>query len=66
MTKPARKAAGKPVDRQEAQRQMVESAKQMPGVAEVMKVYGSIKQFGDTRSYQTSRLRYATGGNSDY
>lgn len=65
MVKSARKTTGKNTGRQEAQRQLIESAKRMPGVADVMEVYGSIRKFGEFRGYPTSRLRYATGGNSD-
>jgi hypothetical protein len=51
--------------RQAAQRELVERAKKLPGVADVAKVYRRLEPYTPaTTSQAVPKLRYAAGGNA--
>jgi hypothetical protein len=51
-------------DRQQVQRDLVEQARELPGVAEVMDVYGRLAAYTNlVVNVQPSQVRNATGGN---
>lgn len=53
-----------PNSNQGAQRELVERARSLPGVAEVMDVYGRLSAYTDVLvNVQPSQVRNATGGN---
>ncbi len=50
--------------RQEAQRDLMERARALPGVADVMEVYGRLTPYTNLLvNVQLSQVRNATGGN---
>lgn len=52
-------------DQQETQRDLVKRARALPGVAEVMDVYGRLAPYTNVLvNVQPSQVRNATGGNS--
>jgi hypothetical protein len=50
---------------QSAQRELVERGRALPGVAEVMDVYGRLAGYAKVINVQPSQVRNATGGNGD-
>jgi hypothetical protein len=59
------KLSARQSDRQKAQRAIVEQARGLPGVADVLDVYGRVSQYTDVLvNVQPSQVRNATGGNS--
>jgi hypothetical protein len=51
-------------DNQAAQRELVERARSLPGVAEVLDVYGRLSAYTNVMvNVQPSQVRNATGGN---
>lgn len=51
-------------DRQSAQRDLVEQARALPGVAQIMDLYGQLDQFTSVLvNVQPGQVRNATGGN---
>lgn len=51
-------------ERQDTQRELVESGLRLPGVAEAMDVYGSAQRHSPSVSQAAPTLHYATGANS--
>ena len=53
-----------PSDNQAAQRELVERAQSLPGVAELIQVYGRLSAYTNVMvNVQPSQVRNATGGN---
>lgn len=51
-------------ERQRAQRDLVEQARSMPGVAQILDVYGRLDQYTSVLvNVQPGQVRNATGGN---
>ena len=57
------KRQGKKIDKQEAQRELVERARSLPGVAEVMDVYIRLSPYTQFLNVQPGQVRNATGAN---
>jgi hypothetical protein len=53
-----------PSDNQAAQKEMVERARALPGVAEVVDLYGRLSTYTRFVNVQPSQVRNATGGNA--
>lgn len=54
-----------PSDNQAAQRELVERGRSLPGVAELLAVYGRLTAYTNVLvNVQPSQVRNATGGNS--
>lgn len=51
-------------DNQAAQQEMVEKARSLPGVAEVVDVFGRLSVYTQFVNVQPSQVRNATGGNA--
>lgn len=51
-------------DSQAVQHEMVEQARALPGVAEVIDLYGRLSAYARFVNVQHSRVRNATGGNA--
>ncbi|MGI9193637.1 MAG: hypothetical protein ACR2FO_03905 [Actinomycetota bacterium] len=54
---------GSASERQQIQRELLEEASKIPGVAEAMAAYASLEQYALQVGHATSTLRYATGAN---
>ena len=50
---------------QASQRKLVERGMKIPGVAEVIAVYGSLSHFATTHGHTSVRIFHAAGGNAD-
>lgn len=51
-------------DNQAEQQELVEQARSLPGVAEVMDVFGRLSAYTQFVNVQPSQMRNATGGNA--
>lgn len=51
-------------DNQAAQQEMVEKARSLPGIAEVVNVFGRLSVYTQFGNVQPSQVRNATGGNA--
>jgi len=51
-------------DNQAAQQEMVEKARSLPGIAEVVDVFGRLSVYTQFVNVQPSQVRNATGGNA--
>ena len=60
----AERKVGTPSDNQTAQQEMVERARALPGVAEVVDLYGHLNAYTRFVNVQPSQVRNATGGNA--
>lgn len=60
----AERKVGTSSDNQAAQQEMVERARALPGVAEVVDLYGRLSAYTRFVNVQPSQVRNATGGNS--
>lgn len=60
----AERKVGTSSDNQAAQQEMVERARALPGVAEVVDIYGRLSAYTCFVNVQPSQVRNATGGNS--
>ena len=60
----AERKVGTSSDNQAAQQEMVERARALPGVAEVVDLYGRLSAYTRFVNVQPSQVRNATGGNA--
>jgi len=60
----AERKVGPSSDNQAAQQEMVERARALPGVAEVVDLYGRLSAYTRFVNVQPSQVRNATGGNA--
>ncbi len=60
----AERKVGPSSDNQAAQQEMVERARALPGVAEVVDLYGRLSAYTCFVNVQPSQVRNATGGNA--
>lgn len=51
-------------DNQAAQQEMLEKARSLPGIAEVVDVFGRLSVYTQFVNVQPSQVRNATGGNA--
>jgi hypothetical protein len=52
-----------PNEEQAAQQELVKQARSLPGVADVVDLYGRLSAYSQIVNVQTSQVRNATGGN---